>query len=299
MIIDAHVHLMPKLVRDCREDFLAGEPAFAALYCSEKAKLADEEDILRYLDESEIDRAVVFGFPWQSHDLVRQNNEEIWDFHDRHPDRVIPFAVLAPKGRDLVEAEAARVIKAGFRGIGELAVYHGGWTLEGFETLDPVLTMAAQAQIPVLIHVNEPVGHCYPGKIDVDYSGLLRLIESNPDVDFILAHFGGGIFVYALMPEIARIMHRTYLDTAAGPYLYAPSIFEVVSTIMGPDKLLFGSDYPLLGLKRYLKELDKAGVDGDFRRAILGDNMERLLEPSEERANKPPSDGDTTGTTVQ
>ncbi|MEW6352284.1 MAG: amidohydrolase family protein [Thermodesulfobacteriota bacterium] len=279
MIIDAHVHLMPQKVREHRERFFAGEAAFEQLYGSEKARLADEDDIMRYLDDSGIDQAVVFGFPWQSHDLVRQNNEEIWEFHERHRDRVIPFAVLAPEGRDLVEAEAARVIKAGFRGIGELAVYHGGWTLEGFETLDPVLKMAGDAQIPVVIHVNEPVGHEYPGKIDVDYPGLLRIIESNPDVDFILAHFGGGIFVYGLMPEIARILRRTYLDTAAGPYLYQAKVFEVVRSIMGPDKLLFGSDYPLLGLKRYLKELDRAGVDGEFRRGILGGNLQRLLQP--------------------
>jgi uncharacterized protein len=285
MIVDAHVHLLPKRVRQGRENFFSQEPAFAQLYDSQKARLVDEEDIIRYLDESGIDKAVVFGFPWQNHDLISENNEETWEFHQRCPDRVIPFAVLAPAGRDEVQKEAERTIAAGFHGIGELAVYQGGWTLEGFETIDPVLKLAAEAQIPVIIHVNEPVGHWYPGKIDVDYRGLLRIIENNPEVDFILAHFGGGIFVYALMPEIGKMLARTYLDTAASPYLYSATIFDVVRRIMGPEKVIFGSDFPLLGFKRYVKELDRAGIEGDFRRSILGENFNRLLSTSERQSS--------------
>ncbi len=280
MIIDAHVHLLPKKVRQNREDYFPHEPAFAQLYGTEKARLVDEENIIRYLDESGIDKAVVFGFPWQNHDLISENNEGVWEFHHQYPDRVLPFAVLAPSGRDKVLEEAERTIRAGFFGIGELAVYQGGWTLEGFETIDPVLKLAAEARVPVMIHVNEPVGHWYPGKIDVDYRGLLRIIENNPDVDFILAHFGGGTFVYALMPEIAKMLARTYFDTAACPYIYSATIFDAVRRIMGPDKIIFGSDYPLLGLKRYLKELDKAGVEAEFRQRILGDNFCRLMKES-------------------
>jgi hypothetical protein len=46
---------------------------------------------------------------------------------------------------------------------------------------------------------------------------------------------------------------------------------------MGPDKILFGSDYPLLPLPRYTAELDKAGIDGNLRDGILGGNFTKLL----------------------
>jgi predicted TIM-barrel fold metal-dependent hydrolase len=46
---------------------------------------------------------------------------------------------------------------------------------------------------------------------------------------------------------------------------------------MGQDKILFGSDFPLLGLKRYLKDLDHAQLDETARKAILGENVKRLL----------------------
>jgi uncharacterized protein len=276
MIVDSHVHLLPKRVRSDRTPFCQSDLAFGSIYSSEKAKLVSEDDIIAYLDASGIDQAVVFGFPWEDHDLVRENNDEIWEFHERHPDRVIPFAVLSTVGGERAYEEAFRTVTNGFAGIGELAMYHSGWSLEDFESLSPSLELAETWQVPVLIHVNEPVGHDYPGKIPVDFRGLLRIIKANPNVDFILAHFGGGMFVYALMPEIAKIMARTYVDTAASPYLYEARVFDVVSRIMGPDKILFGSDFPLLRLPRYEKQLNESGVDGSLRDGILGENFMKL-----------------------
>ena len=277
MIIDSHVHLLPRSVRADRDAFLGKDQAFGAVYASEKAKLASEQDIIDYLDSAGIDKAIVFGFPWEDHALVRENNDEVWDFHDRHPDRIIPFAVLSPSGGDRAYREARRTIGKGFSGIGELAMYHGGWSISDFEALKPNIDLAAMAKVPVLIHVNEPVGHHYPGKIPVDFRGLLRIIEAHPDVDFILAHWGGGVFIYGLMPEVRKILARTFLDTAASPYLYTSEIFATACAVMGPEKILFGSDFPLLRLERYLKELDRARLDAGIREGILGGNVERLL----------------------
>lgn len=277
MIVDCHVHLLPCKVQEDRTPYCQHDRAFAVLYSSEKARIASEEEIIQYLDSSGIDRAVVFGFPWENHDLVSRNNDEIWEFHRKYPDRIIPFAVLSTSGGDEAYREAARTLAGGFAGLGELAMYHGGWNLADFEALSPCLDLADQHKVPVIIHVNEPVGHDYPGKIPVDFSGLLHIIEANPDVDFILAHFGGGVFFYALMPEVGSILARTYLDTAASPFLYDCKVFEVASRIMGQDKILFGSDYPLLPLSRYTKEFDKAGIDSGLRAAILGGNFMKIL----------------------
>ena len=230
--------------------------------------MVSEGDIIRYLDDSGIDRAIVFGFPWEEHDLVSRNNDEIWEFHQRHPRRIVPFAVLSTKGGDEAYREAARTLNGGFGGIGELAMYHGGWSLSDFEALDPSLKLAKRANVPVMIHVNEPVGHPYPGKIPVDFRGLLHIIEANPEVDFILSHFGGGVFIYGLMPEISGILSRTFLDTAASPFLYDYRIFEIAVRIMGPEKIIFGSDYPLLPLARYLKEWTRPEWTERFAKAF-------------------------------
>ncbi len=237
MIMDCHVHLLPRDVQKDRSRFFERDFAFASIYSLEKARLVSEAQIIQYLDDSDIDRAVVFGFPWADPEMVRQNNDEIWDFHQRNPERIIPFAVLSPRGGDIAAQEAERTLAAGFAGIGELALYHGGWSEADFEALTPSMDLVRHAHAPVVIHVNEPVGHHYPGKIAVNFQGLLQLIESHPDVDFILAHFGGGIFFYALMPEVATILTRTYVDTAASPFLYDSRVFDIALRIMGPEKV--------------------------------------------------------------
>ncbi len=278
MIIDCHVHLLPHDVRQNRSQFIHRDFAFASLYSSEKAKLASGEQIIEYMDESGVDQAVVFGFPWVDMDLIRRNNDEVWDFHQRHPNRIFPFAVLSARGVEADCLEAERTITHGFAGIGELAMYHGGWTAENLEAIAPCFDLAEKTGTPVMIHVNEPVGHSYPGKIPVDFQELLRLITACPDLNFILAHFGGGIFFYGLMPEVGKILSNTYFDTAAAPFLFDARIFEVACRILGPEKIVFGSDFPLLSLPRYLTELDKIQLDETVREAILGKNILKLLD---------------------
>ena len=123
MIIDCHVHLLPKKVRHDRTPFVKSDVAFGSLYSSPKAKLASESEIIEYMERSKIDKAVILGFPWEDHRLASENNDEIWDFHVRHSDRIIPFAVLSTAGGDQAVKEAERTIRGGFAGLGELAAY--------------------------------------------------------------------------------------------------------------------------------------------------------------------------------
>ncbi len=277
MIIDFHIHLFPKKVREDRTDFCARDIGFASIYASAKAKIASDSDIIRYLDDSAIDKGVVFGFPWKDPELIKRNNNEIWEFHQRYPDRIIPFAVLSCRDMNSARLEAEQTLRSGFAGLGELAFYDLGWNVALAEGLQPALDVAGELGKPVLLHVNEPVGHQYPGKITVDFAALVKMIEVNPSVTFVLAHFGGGIFVYGLMPEISKAFDKTYVDTAACPYLYDPRIFKVVCDVMGEEKIVFGSDYPLLSLPRYLIDLEKAQISPQVRRSILGTNARKVL----------------------
>lgn len=278
MVIDFHIHMFPKKVRENRDLYCSQDEGFSAVYKTPKARMAAEENILAYLDESGIDRAVVFGFPWNSKELVRINNDEIWDFHEKTRGRIIPFAVVPCGDIDAAHSEAERTLKKGFAGLGELAFYSQGWTTSLIESIQPVLDVAIGVEKPVLLHVNEPVGHVYPGKVKIDFASLVMMIARNPSLDFVLAHFGGGLFVYAMMPEINRVLSRTYVDTAASPYLYDHRVYETACSLLGPQRIIFGSDYPLLSLPRYLRDLDHANITADSRAAILGGTAQNLLK---------------------
>ena len=278
MIVDCHTHLLPRQAQQDRSGFVATERAFGSLYASSKARIASTDDIIRYLDTSGIDKAIVFGFPWEYYDTAKQNNDEIWEFYQSYPDRIIPFATFSLGQRDLAYKESERTLSAGFAGLGEFSMYQVGWNLADFEALRPCLTMACDRQVPVIIHVNEPVGHRYPGKISVDIRALFKTIRNHPNLDIILAHFGGGFFIYSLMPEIGPTMKRVYVDTAAAPFLYDSRILTASITALGEDNVLLGTDFPLLGISRYQRMLDEAGINGRLRDKILGNNILKVLK---------------------
>ena len=113
---------------------------------------------------------------------------------------------------------------------------------------------------------------------------IYHFLKTYPLNRIVLAHWGGGIFFYTLMKkEVRDALKNVWFDTAASPYLYDPRIYKVASELV-PDKVLFGSDYPLIRPSRYLKEIMDSGVSHDFIRLIAGHNAETLLRitPSEE-----------------
>ena len=137
--------------------------------------------------------------------------------------------------------------------------------------LAPIAELCAHYRVPLLVHTNDPVGAVYPGKAALSLPALYNAIKAFPNVDWILAHWGGGLPFYGLMKkEGPEVLSRVYFDTAASPYLYRPQIYRLAAEMVGPEKIIFGSDYPLLPVSRYLKEMEDAGLPEDWREMIWG-----------------------------
>lgn len=278
MIIDFHTHIFPRQIREDRQRFFAGEPAFELLYAPEKSKMVSGADLVSAMDEDGVDRSVTFGFPWQDPDIFRMHNDYVLDQAARFPDRLIPYACFDVTHPDAA-AEAERCLNAGAQGLGELALYKSGIGEKALDAIAPVMDLAAERNVPVLFHANEPVGHYYPGKTPVTPSELWALVTRFPNNRIVLAHWGGGVFFYALLKRGGKeAFQNVWLDTAASPYLYTPDIYKIASSILGPDKILLGSDYPLLRCKRYFKEIDGAGLNETERKALLGEAADELLQ---------------------
>ncbi len=278
MIIDAHVHICPPEVRDNREVYLPDEPEFAAIYKDPKAKLVGATELIQTLDEQGVDKAVVFGFPWRKEDNFRLNNDYVLEAAQRFPDRLIPLACFDathPQARQ----ETERCLQAGIRGVGELAFYSTGIDEQARQALIPLARLCAEAKALVSLHTNEPIGHAYPGKSPMTLSQLYALVQATPDTRWILAHLGGGLPFYAfLKKEVREVLTNVWFDTAAMPFLYRPKALGAMAEAVGLDKLLLGTDFPLLPPKRYFRELDNSGLTEDELQAVLGQNAAKLLE---------------------
>ena len=278
MLIDIHTHIFPKKVRLHRETYFDHEPTFNELYGSPKSQMAGADQLVAAMDQDKVDKAVTFGFPWRNSDTVRRHNDYVLEAVSRYPDRLIGFGCLDPLAKN-APAEARRCLASGMAGIGELAFYGRDIDEGCIAALEPIMALCRQYDCPVMIHTNEPEGHQYPGKAPNTLSGIYRLLKQFPDNRIILAHWGGGIFFYGLLKkETTQVLANVWFDTAASPFLYRPAVYRTAISISGPEKILFGTDYPLIPPARYLKEIDQAGLTSEEKSCILHSNAAALLK---------------------
>ena len=275
MIIDFHAHLFPRAIRESRESYFQGEPAFKMLYEPPKSRLVGAAELIADMDEDGVDRAVVFGFPWRKLETARANNDYILEAEDRYPDRLVGLCCLDPAAPGAA-AEVERCLAAGMEGMGELAFYTGGIEAADLDRLAPLMDLCQDKL--VLIHTNEPVGHVYPGKTPNTLRQIYDLVGRFPQNRIVLAHWGGGIFFYSLLKkEVRQRLANVWFDTAASPFLYDERIWNVARDTVGVEKILFGTDFPLLRAPRYRKDLDASALTAAEQAAVLGGNATQLL----------------------
>ena len=278
MIIDVHTHIFPADIRQNRDRYFPAEPAFKLLYQSAKSRMIGATELLTAMDKNGVDKSVIFGFPWSNTATYQSHNDYIMETVQKYPDRLIGLGCFDPADAQAV-AEAERCLAGGLCGIGELAFYRSGIDDFALEQLEPVMAMCADRNLPVLIHTNEPVGHDYHGKTPITLSQIYGLIKRFADNKIVLAHWGGGLFFYALMKkEVKESLKNVYFDTAASPYLYDLEVYQVAIKLAGIDKILFGSDYPLLAPQRYFNEMQQAGLAKNQMDQICGLNARHLFK---------------------
>ena len=273
MIIDSHTHLFPEAVQRDRDAFFPNEPEFKLLYGSPKSKIASLGDLISTMDEHGVDISVVSGFPWRNPEYAVANNDFIIESVHSYPERIRGLACFDVTWEGASQ-EAERCIDAGLSGVGELAFYMSGIDESAIRLLEPVMdVLREKGNLPCMIHTNEPIGHPYPGKTPVTLEQINVLGKAFPDNRIILAHWGGGIFFYHVMKkQLKENLKNIWYDTAASPFLYDPAVYDMAVQAGVGDKVLFGSDYPLLPPSRYYGDLDKSGITPEQRAAVLGGN---------------------------
>jgi len=277
VIIDFHTHIFPPWLRERRDEYSKLDPCFSLLYSQPKARMATAEEVVASMDEAGIDVSVVLNIGWVSHELCVKANDYILDSVSRYPTRLVGFCAIQPRAGDAAIAELERCARAGAKGIGELRSDVQGFNLADKTTMKPLVDAALKHDLIFLTHSSEPVGHEYSGKGSITPDILYSFITSFPRLKLVCAHWGGGLPFYALMPEVAEALPNVFFDTAATVFLYKPEIFEQMSHIIGSDKILFGSDYPLIHQNRVLAQIQSAQLPEEDKARILGANAQKLL----------------------
>jgi len=277
MIIDFHTHVLPPRIKNDRAPYLARDPAFAAIYNSDKARIATADDLIDAMDRDSVDFSVIVNYGWSTHELCAEINDYILESVARYPGRLAGFCAVAYCDDKQSLAEIERCARGGARGIGELRPDIQSPDFADKAAMGPFVTALRRHGLVLLVHASEPVGHAYPGKGTATPGRLYPFIADFPNLPIVCAHWGGGLPFYALMPEVRQALENVYFDTAASPFLYRPEVYRLVSELVGGDRVLFGSDYPLMPAGRLLREIEASGLDAGARDEILDGNARRLL----------------------
>lgn len=278
-MIDTHTHIFSDYVVKNRRDFFH-DSSFKMLYEADGSKIANAGMLMDSMNLFGVNKAFCLSFPWHDKEDSDRENQYILESSQSSPGKLIPFGSVPRNGngkgnvKDYIDSLA----KKGFAGIGEIGFYDTGFNKDAQLYLEKVLDGCSENNLIAVLHMNEPVGHNYKGKYHTDQADLFRILSEFPKVHIILAHWGGGLFIYELMPEIMGKLEHVYYDTAASPFLYDQRIFKTAIEAIGNKKILFGSDYPLLNPKRYLEQISTLSEVNQS--LILWENAELLIKES-------------------
>jgi predicted TIM-barrel fold metal-dependent hydrolase len=216
------------------------------------------------------------------------------------PQRFAGYFFLDPLAAGAAErAEAG--LKAGLKGICLMQAMHGFSVAD--ERVRPVLDAASSVPGSVVfvhcgvlsVGVRKRLGLASP--FDMRYSDPLNIHSvalRYPNLRFVIPHFGAGHFREALM--VAGLCPNVLLDTSSSNswtmYLSPPpsleQVFEQALTVLGPGRLLFGTDSSFFPrgwhdavLGRQVAALLAVGAGAPEAEAILGGNLIRLLWQNE------------------
>lgn len=277
MIIDSHTHIFPEKFRMERTSLVHYDRTFKELFSKSSSKMATADELISVMDDSGIQVSVIAGIGWENLEVARESNENILEVCSKYPNRFIGLASVNPAWRDSATKELLRCIDSGIGGVGEFHPGPQGFQLDDFDILAPFVNLTISHNLPLLVHSSEPVGHLYPGKGKVTPEVLIRFISHFPAAQIICAHWGGGLPFYNLMPEVQDLLKNVYFDSAATPFLYNPEIFRVVENLVGPEKILFASDYPLIQPSQVIDQITGCGFSISTQELILGQNAARLF----------------------
>lgn len=226
--------------------------------------MIDEPDrIAHAMNRAGVDRACVFNI---FHPDGTTGNDSTARFVARHPDRFIGFAYVTPLMPEGMLAELKRAIDRLVFAAIKLYPPFTPWPMNEPQW-DPIYAFANERGLAVILHTGgEP-------------QSLPRLIEEvaprYPRANFVLGHSGNTPAERRQAIAAARAHLNVYLETCST--FRTPGVIEQLVNEAGADRVLFGSDMPLMDPRSQLGKIITAQIPDSAKRQILGGNARRLL----------------------
>ncbi|MBV9582212.1 MAG: amidohydrolase [Chloroflexi bacterium] len=207
------------------------------------------------------------------------SNDEMLEAAARHPDVFIPFVYIDVWRDDAGAAEARRLIDAGARGF----KFHpptGGFYAND-QRLYPLYEVIASAKLPALFHTGQTAvgqGAGAGGGVRLKYGNPIYLDDvavDFPEMPIIMAHPSFPWQEEAL--AVALHKAQVYIDLSGwSPKYFPPLLVQYANTLL-KNKVLFGSDHPMITVDRWMADFEGAAFRDEVRPLILKENAAHLL----------------------
>ena len=237
------------------------------------------DDVAAYYRERSM-ACVIFSVDERLSGRTVVSNDAVLAGARAHSDVMIPFASIDPtRGRQAVEEAQRLIAQGGVRGF----KLHP--PLQQFMPNDagvyPFYEVIEAAGLPVIFHTGHSgIGTGMPGgggvRLKYGHPMLLDDVAVDfPDMPIIMAHPS-----FPWQDEaISVCLHKqqVYIDLSGwSPKYFSPTLIQYANTLLR-EKLLFGSDYPLITPDRWLRDFEMIAIRDEVRPLILKENAVRLL----------------------
>lgn len=210
----------------------------------------------------------------------RVPNEEIAEAAKANADIMIAFASIDPHKGKMGAREARKLVEEyGVKGF----KFHP--TVQGFHPNDrmawPLYEVVAEYKLPAIFHSGHSgigSGMRCGGGLRLEYSNPMHLDDvaiAFPDMQIVIAHPSWPWQDEAL--SVAMHKPNVWIDLSGWSPKYFPAQLVQYANTLLKDRVLFGSDYPLITPDRWMKDFLEAGFRPEVHQAILKDNAVRLL----------------------
>ena len=237
-------------------------------------------DIAQYYRER---RMAAVIFPVDSEANVghwRVANEEVAEVCAEHADVLVPFASIDPHKGKMGAREARRMVEDyGVRGF----KFHP--SAQGFYPNDRMAYVLYEViqhyRLPALFHTGQTgFGAKMPGGLGIrlKYSNPIYLDDvaaDFPDMPIVAAHPSFPWQDEAL--AVATHKPQVYIDLSGWSPKYFPANLVQYTNTLLRDRMLFGTDYPVIQPDRWIADFDKLPIKPVVRPLVMKENAVRLL----------------------
>jgi predicted TIM-barrel fold metal-dependent hydrolase len=277
--IDVHTHVH-RSVSAPADSVDAEVAALAGYFRTAAVSYTVDELAAAYRDRNMAAVTFIVDVKDRPDDPARPTNEEVAVRAAANADVIIPFASIDPARGAAGVSEAQRLIdEYGVRGF----KFHP--SVQGFRPNDrlayPLYEVIEAARLPALFHTGQSgsgSGQRGGGGIRLAFSNPMFLDDvavDFPDLPIVLAHPSFPWQEEALAVAVHK--PQVFIDLSGWSPKYFPPILVQYANTLLKDKMMFGTDFPVLTPERWMEDLTKISIRDEVKPGLFKQNAARLL----------------------